>query len=165
MKGYLANRLFSNSDVMFNNYLSTLLRENIEGLELYVPQEEDSINDKSNYASAEMIAETDTQKLLDSDVLIAVIDGDTIDAGVASEIGVFYTTGKPIIGLYSDIRQFGYTNEDKVKSLQEIGENQFHYVNLYVTGLIKLSSKGSGCVVNNIPSLLKEVNIICKELK
>ena len=39
--------------------------------------------------------------------MIALLDGLTIDAGVASEIGVAYAKGIPVIGLYTDTRQQG----------------------------------------------------------
>lgn len=157
MKCYLANGLFSISSRMFNEHIANQLRTNIENIKLYLPQENESINDKNSFANSEMIAKADTDELLNSDVLIAVLDGDTIDAGVASEIGVFYTTGKPIIALYSDVRQFGASNKDKLLALREVGENQFHYINLYTSGLIKLSG---GKIVNNINDLVKEVKNI-----
>lgn len=40
--------------------------------------------------------------MLASDLMIALLDGLTIDAGVASEIGVAYAKGIPVIGLYTD---------------------------------------------------------------
>lgn len=153
MKAYLANGLFSEADVMYNAHLAKLLRTEFKDLDLFLPQEAD-INDKSGYADSVMIAELDTQKLLESDILIAVIDGVEIDAGVASEIGVFFTTGKPIVALYTDVRQQGRDNEKKIQALIEDGvENQFMYRNLYTVGLVKKN----GVIVNNTQSLIKEV--------
>ena len=45
----------------------------------------------------------------------------------------------PILGLYTDSRRLGATNDKKLAALQEVAENQFHYLNLYTTGLIKLN--------------------------
>lgn len=151
MKAYFANGLFSEADRMYNNHLANLLRTKFKELDLFLPQEAD-VNDKSTYASSTMIAELDTNKLLESDVLIAVIDGVEIDAGVASEIGVFYTTGRPIIGVYTDVRQFGRDNSDKIQALINDGtENQFMYRNLYTVGLIKKN----GVIVNNSLELIE----------
>ena len=138
MKAYLANGLFSLGDRMVNEEIASQVRIRIPGLELYVPQENNSINNKSNYASSLEIEQADTEKLLESDVLIAVIDGAEIDSGVAAEIGVFSTTGRPIYALYTDVRQQGSNNQSKVSALvNDTTENQFFYRNLYVIGLIK----------------------------
>lgn len=156
MKVYLANGLFSQADYMYNEYLAKLLRTEFKDLELFVPQEA-NINDKSSYADSKMIAQLDTDKLLDSDLLIAVIDGVEIDAGVATEIGVFYGAEKPIIGLYTDVRQQGRENQLKIDALVEDGtENQFMYRNLYTIGIIKLR----GLVVSNVEDLIKEVKAV-----
>ena len=45
-----------------------------------------------------MIARYDTEAVLKSDVLVAVLDGQLIDPGVASEIGIAYQAGIPIVG-------------------------------------------------------------------
>lgn len=100
-----------------------------------------------------MIAQADTDELLSADLVVAVLDGITIDAGVASEIGVAYARNIPIIGLYTDSRQQGADNNEKLAALQQIAENQFHYLNLYTTGLIKLN----GTIVNNAADLCVEV--------
>lgn len=156
MKAYLANGLFSQADYMYNEYLANLLRTEFKDLELFVPQEQ-GINDKSSYADAKMIAQLDTDNLLDSDFLIAVIDGVEIDAGVATEIGVFYSTGRPIIALYTDSRQQGRDNDKKIQALIEDGtENQFMYRNLYTIGIVKLR----GVVVDNTDSMINWVKRI-----
>ena len=103
-----------------------------------MPQEQGEINDKNAYADSTMIAKLDTEAVLASDVMFAVLDGQIIDPGVASEIGIAYQAGIPIVGLYTDSRQQGATNQNKIDALQEIAESQFGYVNLYTVGLIKL---------------------------
>lgn len=162
MKVYLANGLFSEADRMYNTHLAKLLRENIEHIDLYVPQENGEINDKNAYADSIMIAKADTDRLKESDILVAVIDGIEIDAGVASEIGVFYMLEKPIIAIYTDVRQQGRDNKRKIQALIEDGtENQFMYRNLYTIGLIKERGK----IVDNTNDLVKEVKKIAKQGK
>jgi nucleoside 2-deoxyribosyltransferase len=73
--------------------------------------------------------------------MIALLDGITIDAGVASEIGVAYAKNIPILGLYTDTRQQGSEHPKKLAALQTAGENQFHYLNLYTVGLVKLNGE------------------------
>lgn len=138
MKAYLANGLFGLGDRLLNTLIASEIRKEIEGIDLYVPQENAAINDKSSYADSITIARADMDKLRESEFLIAVIDGVEIDSGVAAEIGAFSMMDKPIFALYSDVRQQGRDNENKIKALIADGrENQFMYRNLFVIGLIK----------------------------
>ncbi|MEG0472484.1 MAG: nucleoside 2-deoxyribosyltransferase [Solibacillus sp.] len=142
MKAYLANGLFSIGDRYVNEVLAAKIREAVPTIDLYVPQENAAINDKNSYANSLAIAEADLESLQASDVLIAVIDGIEIDSGVAAEIGAFSMLNRPIIALFSDVRQMGRTNEKKIEALIEDGlENQFIYRNLFVVGLIKRNGK------------------------
>lgn len=150
MKIYYANALFSQAEINYNAQLAAKIRQLDPMIDLYLPQENDAINDKQAYADSKMIAQADTKKLLQSDLIVAILDGLSIDTGVASEVGVAYAKGIPIIGLYTDTRQQGSNNRKKLQALNEIAENQFHYVNLYTTGLIKLN----GSIVNNEDDLL-----------
>ena len=89
---------------------------------------------------------------------IALLDGLTIDAGVASEIGVAYAKGIPVIGLYTDSRQQGGSHPKKLEALQQVAENQFHYLNLYTVGLIKLN----GSIVSDETELLEALKVYLK---
>lgn len=159
MKIYLANGLFSEADRLYNSYLAQIIRKTQLDVELFLPQESEEINDKNSYANSRMIANWDTSKLLESDVLVAVIDGVEIDSGVATEIGIFSTTNKPIIGLFTDVRQQGVCNEKKINALMEDPtENQFIYRNLFTVGVIKKN----GFIVSNIEdvtNLLKMIKV------
>lgn len=141
MKLYFSAPLFAASDLRYNAELVASIRQQYPQLEIYLPQENAAINDKSAYADSKMIALADTEKVLESDLMIALLDGLTIDAGVASEIGVAYAKGIPVLGLYTDSRQQGADNQQKLAALQTVAENQFHYVNLYTVGLIKLNGE------------------------
>ncbi|MBU5364535.1 nucleoside 2-deoxyribosyltransferase [Enterococcus devriesei] len=150
---YFAAPLFAQSDLLYNQHLVKRIREFSSALSIYLPQENAGINDKSAYADSKMIALADTEEVLKSDLMIALLDGLTIDAGVASEIGVAYAKGIPIIGLYTDSRQQGADNQQKLMALQTPAENQFHYLNLYTVGLIKLN----GEIVNTEEALLEQI--------
>ncbi len=138
-KIYFASPLFSNMERTYNAVVVKQIRDAYPSLDVYLPQEQGDINDKTQYANSLMIAKADTDALLASDCLVAVLDGLIIDPGVASEIGVAYQAGIPIIGLYTDSRQQGADVPEKIAALSEIAESQFSYVNLYTTGLIKLN--------------------------
>lgn len=139
MNIYFAGPMFAKADLLYNDYLVKKIRELDDSLEVYLPQENGAINDKTAYADSKMIALADTEKVLESDLLVAVLDGLTIDPGVASEIGVAYAKNIPMIGLYTDTRQQGADNTKKIDALSTVGENQFHYLNLYTVGLLKLN--------------------------
>ncbi len=140
MKAYLANGLFGMGDRLLNSLIASEVRKEIQGIDLYVPQENAEINDKSLYADSISIAKGDMDRLKESEFLIAVIDGVEIDSGVAAEIGAFYMMNRPIFALFTDVRQEGRDNEKKIQALVNDGtENQFVYRNLFVIGLIKES--------------------------
>ncbi|AZP03415.1 nucleoside 2-deoxyribosyltransferase [Jeotgalibaca ciconiae] len=153
-KAYYAAPLFSEMELQYNRYLTDIIKKAFPALDIYIPQEQDDINDKNAYADSIMIAKYDTDALLASDIMIAVLDGATIDVGVATEIGVAYQAGIPVIGLYTDSRQQGATNEKKLAALQNIAESQFSYANLYTIGLIKTN----GVVVSDKENLLKSIH-------
>lgn len=154
MKIYFASPLFTEMEVTFNKTLVEKIRQTYPEADVFLPQEQGEINDKQAYADSKMIAKLDTQAVLESDLLIAILDGQVIDPGVASEIGVAYQAGIPILGLYSDSRQLGADNQQKIEALQEVGESQFAYVNLYTVGLIKLNGK----VVSSSQELLEAID-------
>ncbi len=151
MKIYFAGPMFAKADLLYNEFLVKQIRALDDSLEVYLPQENGAINDKTAYADSTMIALADTERVLESDLLVAVLDGSTIDAGVASEIGVAYAKNIPMIGLYTDTRQQGADNQKKLAALSETAENQFHYLNLYTIGLLKLN----GTVATNEQDFLE----------
>ncbi|MFJ7736512.1 nucleoside 2-deoxyribosyltransferase [Lysinibacillus sp. NPDC097287] len=154
MKAYLANGLFSLGDRLVNEKLAEEIRQAVPGIELYVPQENGAINDKSAYADSLSIAEADLAMLQQSDVLIAVLDGVEIDSGVAAEIGAFSMLNRPIVGVFTDVRQQGRDNVKKIDALIADGmENQFVYRNLFVIGLIKRN----GVITTSIEDAVKAV--------
>lgn len=154
MKAYLANGLFSLGDRLVNEQLAAAIREVIPNIELYVPQENDAINDKTAYANSLAIAQADLEMLQKSDVLVAVLDGVEIDSGVAAEIGAFAMLNRPIIGVFTDVRQQGRDNMQKIEALVRDGiENQFVYRNLFVIGLIKRN----GIITSSIEEAVQAV--------
>ena len=67
MKAYLANGLFSMGDRLLNSLIASEVRKEIQGIDLYVPQENDEINDKSLYADSVTIAKADMDRLRESE--------------------------------------------------------------------------------------------------
>lgn len=153
MKVYFAAPMFAKSDLLYNSYLVDKIRKRYTELTIYLPQENAAINDKTAFADSKMIALADTKQVEESQLMIALLDGNTIDNGVASEIGVAYANGIPILGLYTDSRQEGADNQEKLAAISTVAENQFHYLNLYTAGLIKLN----GQIFSTEEELLTEI--------
>jgi len=133
---YWANALFTEADREFNSHYAGRLRK--EGFDVFLPQE--SVANKGTAPTARDIFKSDTVEILNSDLLVACLDQETIDSGVACEVGIAYTYGIPIIGLYTDIRQYRQ------------GDGHM-YKNLYVIGAIELA----GTIVRNMDELLLAV--------
>ena len=108
IKGYLASNFFDLGGYEVTDRIANIIEK--YGVDLYVPQRNDEINDK------------------ESDILFLYYDGE--DAGVMSELGYFASmlenTSKKglIVGIYTDCRQNGK------------GDGH-HYINLFSKGGIE----------------------------
>lgn len=153
-KIYFGAPLFNEMELMYNEYVVGEIREAYgDKVDIYLPQENAAINDKSGFANSLAIAQGDNEYLENSDLLIAVLDGVTPDSGLSAELGYFYSKERPILGLYTDTRQGTHGNQKKIDALDEIAESQFSYINLYTVGLVKLR----GEIINNSDALVKKI--------
>ena len=86
---YLAGSMFCEADRMYNALLAQKIRERVgEYIDLYVPQENLSINDKTKCANSHDIFWGDYNRLQNTDIFIARIDGDIPPSGTSAEIGI-----------------------------------------------------------------------------
>lgn len=137
-KIYFGGGLFSEMELMYNRYVVDMIREKYgDKVDVYLPQENEAINDKSGFANSLDIASGDNAYLEKTDIMIALLDGVTPDSGLSAEIGYFYSFNRPILGIYSDTRQGTHGNQQKIDALDDIAESQFSYINLYTVGLVK----------------------------
>ncbi len=138
-KIYFGAPLFNEMEQMYNEYVVGKIREAYgDKVEIYLPQENAAINDKSGFADSIAIAKGDNEYLENADLLVAVLDGVTPDSGLSAELGYFYSLDRPILGLYTDTRQGTHGNQQKIAALDDVAESQFSYINLYTVGLVKL---------------------------
>ena len=161
MKLYLAGSIFYYGDVLRNTELAKKIRDALPGVDLYSPIENTLINGaegKRRFAGSKEIAEGDNNRLDNTDILIACLDGDIIPAGTSAEIGVMREKirrgdHKYVIGIATDNREMSITHsaEKDAGGAAEICENQYCYQNLYVVGCVK----ESGIMVNNIEDAIK----------
>ncbi len=136
-KIYFASPLFDEASRDWNVKIVKAIRDKYD-VEIYLPQENSEINDKSDpnaVVTSIDIFNLDTEKLANSDILIANLDGGLeIDSGVACEIGYFSAlcnkdSSKKIVGLVSDVRWNAQNGA--------VGEQHGVYKNLYVVGAVK----------------------------
>jgi len=106
-KLYIAAPLFSQAEKMFNGYLKKVLSSYFD---VYLPQEDgllivDMIKKGTPFKSASrMVFAADIQALENTDILLIVLDGRTVDEGAAMELGYAFSKGKQCIGFSTDPR-------------------------------------------------------------
>lgn len=164
MKIYLAGSIFYYGDLLRNIEWAARVRDEFPGVDLYSPVENTDINGaegKKKFAGSKEIADGDNNRLDETDILIACIDGDVIPAGTSAEIGVMREKirrgdKKFIVGICTDNRQAYLTHSDvkDTGGASALGEQQYSYQNLYVTGLIKQS----GVLVSNIDDAIDAIH-------
>ncbi|HFI0463239.1 TPA: nucleoside 2-deoxyribosyltransferase [Streptococcus suis] len=136
LKIYLGCDLFVEGQRWQAKYVQTALEKALgELVDIYNPAENLSINDKkAGFASGKEILVADYQRLVNSNILIALMD--TQDVGLAAEMGIAFERSIPIFQLYTDIRLQGNNNQDKLNAIKnDIFQNDFMYINKLVTGL------------------------------
>ena len=156
MKIYLAGPIFTYGDLLRNTEWAAKIRAAVKGVDLYSPVENTDINGvegKKKFAGSQEIAKADNARLNNTDILVACIDGDVLPSGTCAEIGKFHEKiergdHKYIVGICTDNRQMHLTHsaEKDAGGAASLGEQQYSYQNLYVTGLIKQG----GILVSNI---------------
>lgn len=144
---YLAGPIFTYGDLLRNTEWAKKLRKAFPNIDLYSPVENTDINGvegKKKFAGSQLVANGDNQRLDKTDVLIACIDGDVLPSGTCAEIGKFHEKiargdDKFIAGICTDNRQCYLTHSEAkdVGGSSSLGEQQYSYQNIYVTGLIK----------------------------
>lgn len=163
MKIYLAGGIFFYGDYLRNIEWAKKLRKAFPDAYIYSPVENTEINGvegKKKFAGSQEIANGDNIRLDNTDVLIACIDGDVLPSGTCAEIGVFREKirrgdNKYLIGICTDTRQCYLTHSEAKDEggHASLGEQQYSYQNLYVTGLIKQS----GVLVSSIEEVIEEL--------
>ena len=166
--------MFCEADRMYNAFLAEKIRERLgEDIDLYVPQENKSINDKTKCADSHDIFWGDYNRLQKCDIFIARIDGDIPPSGTSAEIGIMSqrrqyweqnkTEGFPpmILGLCTDSRNPKRTYLDAKNELMknEDYESQYCYFNLFTLGCIKVNGELATSVDDLVDKLEAAVKI------
>ena len=163
MRIYMAGGIFFEADRLRNELWRGMLKEAFPDAYIYDPLANTDINGvegKKKFAGSQEIANGDNLRLDNTDVLIACIDGDVLPSGTCAEIGKFHEKimrgdNKYIIGVCTDTRQCYLTHSEAKDAggAASLGEQQYSYQNLYVTGLIKQA----GVLVSSINEVIAEL--------
>ena len=144
MKAYLAAPIFTERDRNFNTYLQTEILKLCPDLDLYLAQNNNSINDKQGCASSADIYVGDVTRLKEADLLITIMSGDLPPIGSSYETAYFcglceHDPRKRIIALYDDSRDGSITYSDikATTMMNGLGESQWSYINLLAVGYVK----------------------------
>lgn len=108
LKAYLAAPLFNSRERDFNEAVSEVLSPHVD---VFVPQRDGYLLSDMLAAGVPLVVaerrifEQDTRAMADADFLVAVLDGASIDEGVAFEIGFMRALGKRCVALQTDVRR------------------------------------------------------------
>lgn len=106
-KIYFAAPLFTPHERAFNEKLALQLEKVFR---VFLPQRDGQLLpgkqlDSASYASlAGEVFRADVEAIRWADIIFAVLDGRTVDEGVAVEIGIAHALGKKCVGFLSDAR-------------------------------------------------------------
>lgn len=160
---YLAGGIFCIGDKFRNDYFFDELTKAFPDAYIYDPLQNTDINGvegKKKFAGSKEIADGDNQRLDNTDILIACIDGDVLPAGTCCEIGIMREKirrgdKKFVVGICTDNRQAFLTHSEAKDAggASALGEQQYSYQNLFVTGVIK----ECGVLVSNIEDAISAI--------
>ena len=136
-KIYIAGPLFNVHEKKYLEEIAEVLEGN--GYDCFLPHRdqtgidpEELKNNDMSQSTKDIIFQTDVQALDKSDLVVALVTGQDIDSGTASEIGYMYANNKPVIALTAEERR---------------------YRNLFTEGMFSST-------VQNIGDILEEINKI-----
>ncbi len=85
-KGYIAGKLFKQGDIGQRIYEGHLVGKELPHINFYNPIANDEINDKNNLPTAEEVYDGDTDRVIESEYILAELDDE--DSGTMFELGV-----------------------------------------------------------------------------
>lgn len=115
LKAYFAAPLFSDAERAFNVKVTDKLASHID---IFLPQRDGRLivdlieNGFSPAEAKKQVFDIDVQAIRECDLIISILDGRSIDEGVAIELGYGYALGKPCWGLKTDIRSLAWFGDN-----------------------------------------------------
>ncbi len=127
-KIYLSGPLFSQAEIAWGRQVKAAIEKAREDVEIVWPHElaEGSPLD---------IFQANLRALDDCDLMIAILDGPQVDDGTAWEVGYFYAKGRRVLGIRTDFRRAGESENSRVNLMVEssclaVAESLEHLVSL-----------------------------------
>ena len=113
-KIYLSGPLFSRGEIAWGERVKSFLKDRLENVEIIWPHEIVPCP-----ALPAQIFQVNLQALSEAEVMVAMLDGPQVDDGTAWEIGCFFMQGKKILGIRTDLRRAGETDDSRVNLMIE----------------------------------------------
>lgn len=111
---YLSGPLFSRAEIAWGERVKGFLEDRLDGVRIVWPHELVSCQ-----ATADQIFQTNLRALKECDIMVAMLDGPQVDDGTAWEIGCFFMQGKSVLGLRTDFRRAGETDNSRMNLMIE----------------------------------------------
>lgn len=100
---YVAGPLFSVAEREFNKKVAAALKAQVVNCVVILPQEfASTVAGQSGFS--ELVFNHSLKSIINSDIVVAILDGSDVDAGTCVEIGYAYAKEKPIVGVRTDSR-------------------------------------------------------------
>ena len=112
MRIYLAGPLFTAAEWHWNSQLADVLRA--AGHEVFLPQEhaEKYLDETGQITDPSSLFGDNVSEIDDAQAVLAILDGADVDSGTAWEVGYAVAKNKLIVGLRTDLRRSGDTEDD-----------------------------------------------------
>ena len=128
-KIYIAGPLFNVHEKKYLEEIAELLENN--GYDCFLPHRDQTGIDPAelkdnnmSQATKDIIFKTDVDALNSSDLVVALVTGQDIDSGTASEIGFMYANNKPVLAITAEERRYRnlFTEGMFTKTVKNVGE-------------------------------------------
>jgi nucleoside 2-deoxyribosyltransferase len=113
-KIYLSGPLFSRGEIAWGECVKRFLEDRLDGVPIIWPHEIVPC-----LALPRQIFQANLQALNECDIMVAMLDGPSVDDGTAWEMGYFFLQGKKILGIRTDFRRAGETDNSRVNLMIE----------------------------------------------
>jgi nucleoside 2-deoxyribosyltransferase len=113
-KIYLSGPLFSRGEIAWGECVKRFLEDRLDGVPIIWPHEIVPCS-----AKPAEIFQANLQALNECDIMVAMLDGSSVDDGTAWEMGYFFMQGKKILGIRTDFRRAGETDNSRVNLMIE----------------------------------------------
>lgn len=102
---YIAGPLFNEHERWYLEEIDAVVRSC--GLNTFLPHRDTNFKSEEDIIN---IFDTDVEGLIDKDLIVALLDGQDIDSGTCTELGIAYCNGITAVGITTDIIRRSYSN-------------------------------------------------------